>query len=185
MQKDTDARQHLLWLSKLKGVVRISCCLTLQRHSGHWPALYMWYWMFGAAKSGPLRIYGCVTLFTLMESQWLYGLQPLWSSLMPCSSAGPSTCAFIYWAIGTSFSERRAPFSVRAESISHYGVSEGNGLEEGKRNNLIYYGNTDPWMCLCVLLRSQVKLGWNSLEEMKNGWIFRKIWKTQTTKIKK
>lgn len=44
-------------------------------------------------------------------------------------------------------SEKEAPFSVGAKSISHYSVSGGNGLEERKRNNLIYYGNTDPWMC--------------------------------------
>jgi len=43
-----------------------------------------------------------------------------------------------------SLSEKEAPASVSARSISHYSVSEGNGLEERKRNNLIYYGNTNP-----------------------------------------
>lgn len=51
-----------------------------------------------------------------------------------------------------SSSEKEAPFSVRAKSISHYSVPEGNGLEEGKRNNLIYYGNTNPLMCFSASL---------------------------------
>lgn len=64
---------------------------------------------------------------------------------MPCASTAPVfVLSFTGPLAKVCVSEKEAPFSVRGKSISHYSVSEGNGLKERGRNNLIYYSNTDP-----------------------------------------
>lgn len=96
-----------------------------------------------------------------LTKHWLYKLQ--------CHphrySQWPQQLCFYLLDNCRSSCEKEAPFSVRVKSISHYSVPEGNGLEGSTRNNLIYYGNTDPWMCLFffffLLLCSEVKYRWN------------------------